>query len=273
MLALKHERRMNLIIENTHVILCRKIAQTQLLLQGEHFADRVVRVAEHERMASGRKRAFDGVEVEHPLRLSGFGVAALQHFDFDHVNVVQFRNAQKRHVGRRRHDHAVARTDQFTQENLISFEYVGNHANNARIDIPSVMRALPSCACCCHALFPGFGNVAEFAMVAGVVDGFLDAGSQAVVHFGDERADAAGVACPLVGADCGKIGCGGVVDGVGVKAGTGTMLHFHDFFHGSSMTYRCLHEQCVLVLKAKTVMKFSYIRCFCYSIINLIMTI
>ena len=88
MLALKHERRMNLIIENAHVILCRKIAQTQLLFQGEHFADRVVWVAEHERMASGRERAFDGVEIEQPLSFAGFGIAALQHFDFDHVDVI-----------------------------------------------------------------------------------------------------------------------------------------------------------------------------------------
>lgn len=33
-----------------------------------------------------------------------------------------------------------------------------------------------------------------------------------------------------------------------------------------------MKEQCVLVLKAEMVMKFSYIRCFCYSIINLIMS-
>ena len=56
------------------------------------------------------------------------------------------------------------------------------------------------------------------------VDGLLDARRQTVVHFGDERADAAGVAGPFVGADLGKVGGGGVVDDVGIKAGVGAVV-------------------------------------------------
>ena len=52
-----------------------------------------MRIAKHERMASGCKRAFNGVEIEQPLRFTGFGVAALQHFDFDHIDVIEFRHA------------------------------------------------------------------------------------------------------------------------------------------------------------------------------------
>lgn len=46
-------------------------------------------------------------------------------------------------------------------------------------------------------------------------------GAQTVVHFGDECADAVGVAGLFVGADLGQAGGGGVVDGVGIKVGVG----------------------------------------------------
>ena len=70
-----------------------------------------------------------------------------------------------------------------------------------------------------HPALPRFWDVAKLAMAAGAVDGLLDAGRQAVVHFGDERADASGVAGPFVGADLGQVGGGGVVDSVGIEAG------------------------------------------------------
>ena len=64
-------------------------------------------------------------------------------------------------------------------------------------------------------------------MVAGAVDGLLDARRQAVVHF----RDAAGVAGPLVGTDFGQICGGGAIDGIGIKAGKNTILLFHAFQH------------------------------------------
>ena len=68
-----------------------------------------------------------------------------------------------------------------------------------------------------HTAFPWVGDVAELAMVAGVVDGLLDARRQAVVHFGDERADATGVAGPLVAADGRQVRGGSAVDGFRVE--------------------------------------------------------
>ena len=68
-----------------------------------------------------------------------------------------------------------------------------------------------------HTAFPWVRDVAELAMVAGVVDGLLDAGRQAVVHFGDERADATGVAGPLVTADGRQVRGGSAVDGFRVE--------------------------------------------------------
>ena len=75
-----------------------------------------------------------------------------------------------------------------------------------------------------HLKLPRFRDVAKLVMVAGAVDGLLDARRQTVVHFGDERADAAGVAGPFVGADLGQVGGGGVVDDVGIKAGVGAVV-------------------------------------------------
>ena len=85
---------MNLIIENTHVILCRKIAQTQLLLQGEHFADRVVRVAQHEGMAAVRERLLNGVEIEQPFIIAPAALAGAraQHRNLKDLHAIQTRH-------------------------------------------------------------------------------------------------------------------------------------------------------------------------------------
>lgn len=107
----------------------------------------------------------------------------------------------------------------------------GHHADDVRIHVPAVVAFLPAGARLGHAALPRFGNVTEFAMVAGAVDGLLDARRQAVVHFRDERADTAGVAGPLVGTDFGQICGGGAIDGIGIKAGKNTILLFHAFQH------------------------------------------
>ena len=118
-----------------------------------------------------------------------------------------------------------------SQEDLVRFQHVRHHADDVRIHVPAVVAFLPAGARLGHAALPRFGNVTEFAMVAGAVDGLLDARRQAVVHFRDERADTAGVAGPLVGTDFGQICGGGAIDGIGIKAGKNTILLFHAFQH------------------------------------------
>ena len=239
MTPLEHERRVNLIIENTHVVPFRQLAQPLLLGQRKHLADRIVRIAQHERMAASRERVFDGVEIEQPFAFAGRFVGSLKHFDFDHVDVVQLRHAQERHVRGRRHDHGIAGADQLAQEDLVRFQHVRHHADDVRIHVPAVVAFLPAGAHLGHAALPRFGNVTEFAMVAGAVDGLLDARRQAVVHFRDERADTAGVAGPLVGTDFGQICGGGAIDGIGIKAGKNTILLFHAFQHSRRPGYAC----------------------------------
>ena len=80
--AVEYEWRMDLIGEDARIVCGGKVGDSLFLVKRKYLADRVVRVAQHERLASVAECLLDGIEVEGPC------VAVLQHVDFYHVDVV-----------------------------------------------------------------------------------------------------------------------------------------------------------------------------------------
>ena len=219
------ERRVDLVGEDAHVIPVREFGQAQHLVARQHLADRVVRVAQHERVAPARERALDRVEIEQPSRVDALAVA--QHRHLDHVDAAQSRHAQERHVRGRRHDDRMTFADDFAEEHLIRLHHIRHGANDGRIHGP-VIAQLPCGARARHLALQRVGQISGRAAGRRVGDRARDARRETEVHFRDERADRAGEARPFVRADAHEVVGrqrvdrrrievrGGVADGGGV---------------------------------------------------------
>jgi len=162
------------------------------LRRSERAAERIVRVAEDQRVSPLCERVVDSFEVE------GVAPANDCHRYFDRRPLDNLRHLEERHVRRRRKDDRRAGGREEVDRELDALQHVGEHVHACRIDDEPVALARPLRRRLEDpGLFVG-ACVAELLAVDGVLHRLDDDRSGGEVHLRDpQREDVLVVAAPL----------------------------------------------------------------------------